>query len=131
MEGKISITRPSFHDGREVIAIEIYDTASRTTFCKMQIGMADFAAALTGQSQVPAQIEVRGLANVGLLKVSESRTATVSGRFHDRKFLQQWLTENCQEDGWVIDSYLGSQRSITWSDENTILNYSVHKFVPE
>lgn len=129
MEGKISITRPSFHDEREVIAIEIYDNASRTTFCRVQVGMADFAAALTGQSQMPADIEVRGLSNVGLVKLTESRCITLPGRLHDRKALQQWLTDNCQEEGWIIDNYLGSQGSIRWSDEGAVLNYSVHKFV--
>lgn len=130
MEGKISITRPSFHDEREVIAIEIYDNASRTTFCRVQVGMADFAAALTGQSQMPVQMELRGLAYVGLVKVAEKRTATVPGRFYDKAYLQQWLIDNCHEDGWIIDSYLGSQSSIKFSDDSTLLNYSVHKFVP-
>jgi hypothetical protein len=43
--------------------------------------------------------------------------------------LEQWLQDNAQEEGWIIDHYLGSQSSIDHMDGKTFLNYSVHKYV--
>ncbi len=131
MEGKISITRPSYGDGRNVIAIEIYDPASRTAFCRMQIDMADFAAALTGQSQMPVEMELRGLQNVGKKKITESRIALYPERLSNKEILAQWLKDNHQEEGWIIDTYLGSQRSISYKENGIELRYSVYKFVDE
>ena len=75
---------------------------------------------------------MRGLEHVGKKKVTEPRTAIAPKSIpsHSRDELRAWLQENRQEDGWIIDSYLGSQNSVTRDQGETVLRYSVFKYVP-
>jgi hypothetical protein len=46
----------------------------------------------------------------------------------DREKMSKWIEDNCKEEGWRIDSYLGSQSSIGHRDGKTVLNYSVYRY---
>lgn len=132
MKGSITISRPSYGDGREKIRICVRDKASRGEFCEILVDYADFAKALTGLSETPMDFTCRGLENVGKKRVVEQRRIAAPGDgLHKREFMQNWLLENAQEPGWQINSYLGSQSSITRDHDTGIyyLNYSVFKFV--
>lgn len=124
MKGNISIGR----DSRNSINIEIQDEASRINFLKVKMTPEQFAMVLTGLSMVNVDFEVKGLSKVGLTKVIESRKVSCPISSYDRKILSQWLVENCQEEGWKIDTYLGSQRSITYENGITFLNYKVYRY---
>lgn len=96
----------------------------------VNMALADFALALTGFSEVEAAAEVSGLNNVGKVRVTESRSVVYTGGSdYDKNAQQKWLIENCQEEGWILDAYLGRQGSVTRQGDTTTLNYSVTKFV--
>ena len=126
---KLTISRPQYGDGRRKINLTIQDDASRIHFVGLEIDLDHMMEALTGFSYRPCDVEVRGLAYVGKTKVSERREIVCSLKTYNKEELSQWLEENAQEDGWVLDSYLGSQGSVVFSPEGTRLRYSVHKFV--
>lgn len=93
------------------------------------MGFADFAQALTGLSELDATATVRRLDVVGMKKVIEPRTIECPLKGYDRKELTSWLEENAKEDGWIIDTYLGSQGSVRYTDAGCVLNYRVFKYI--
>ena len=132
IEAEVTISRRSGYT--EHINISIKDRASRTEFVDLAMSLEDFALCLTGRSSVPATGEVRGLANIGLMKEVESRTARCPLQTFDRATLEQWLVDNCQEEGWILNPSLRSQHSIGHahaSDGTRLLRYSVIRYVPK
>jgi hypothetical protein len=130
VKGNISISRVT-SGGHDWIEIRIGDDASRIEFVEAKIEMEEYARLISGLSHQPCEIEVRGVNHIGKRKVSESRTAVAKIDTLGRKELQQWLIDNCQEEGWILDPYLGSQGSISRNDGKLLLRYSVYKFVEE
>lgn len=111
------------------ISICVQDHASHAQFLELEIDPAEFANALTGLSHVECTGEVRGLENVGKQIVSETRKVEYPhGGRPKRHELEAWLLLNCQEEGWIIDPYLGSQSSISNYDGKTFLNYRVKRY---
>lgn len=127
---KISITRPSWSDGKKAISITITDEASRVEFFDGEITLEDFAECVTGHGFKEIIAEVRGLDAVGKTRVKEDRSIEYTGpKTYKRDEYRAWLEENGKENGWIIDSYLGSQTSISHKGDKTFLNYSAHKFI--
>jgi hypothetical protein len=91
---------------------------------------ADFGQSITGLAYVDGELTVRDLDKVGRQLVVEKRRAVCPLNTYEKEALQAWLIENAQEDGWIVDSYLGSQRSVDREGDSTVLNYSVRKYVP-
>lgn len=129
LQGALSISRPTYGDGRELIAIRFEDKASGAQFLEATVSPHDFALALTGLSRVDVDMTVRGLQVVGLKKIREARTAINPPQNYSKCFHEAWLQENCQEDGWILDCYLGSQSSISRSGDETTLRYAVYRYV--
>lgn len=124
INGSLGISRRS----DDKICIEISDEASGVTFVLAEIEPYDFAQLITGLHGVKAQCKVRGLDVVGKKKVRESRKVICPVNSYDRKFLESWLNDNCQEEGWRLDNYLGSQNSTFSVSEGTGLNYAVYRY---
>lgn len=126
--GTISISRNS----NDLINIRIKDDPSRTEFIDVEMSMEDFAHAITGLSGVAVEGEVRGLDRIGKERVRESRSVLQPKELthKPREKTVEWLKANCQEEGWILDTHLGSQGSLK-SDGigNTTINYSVYKYV--
>jgi hypothetical protein len=121
----VTITRTS----RDLISIRLRDSASRIEFVEVTMSLDDFARAVTGLSEISAKAELRGLEHVGKTKQIEQRRVECPIKSYSRDVLQNWLEENCQEEGWIINSYLGSQNSISYKDDKTIINYSVYRYI--
>lgn len=124
----MAISRPSGRD-ESYISIELRDEESRTRFIDVKIPLAQFSEALTGLmvSGIPAH--VRGLDVVGKRKIIEPRSKEYPLKGHTRDLQEKWLVENAQEEGWILDPYLGSQGSVVTFNGKTVLNYHVHKYV--
>jgi hypothetical protein len=90
--------------------------------------LESFASAITGLSFVEAPAEVRRLDVVGKKKISERRSVICPISTYDKEILKVWLIENCKEDGWELDAYLGSQNSVGYVKDGTKLNYSVFRY---
>lgn len=124
---KITISKNS----NDEIHIRVKDTVSNIEFVDIAMSLADFAASITGLAMIDTATDVRGLEHVGKHKVVEQRTVVAPRMGYDRNDMKKWLNENCQEEGWIINDYLGSQGSIQSVDEGTLLRYWVYKYVKQ
>lgn len=114
MEGSITISRP--HGIKcDYISIKFRDESSRTGFMEARIRYADFAEALTGLSEVPCEITVRGLNRVGKQQEIDKIEFKVAGAKHKYGEELRRLAENSAKEhtpeGWEADKYYGSQNS--------------------
>jgi hypothetical protein len=128
-KGSVSISRNS----NDQVNIRIHDSASGTEFVDIQMTLENYALLITGLSRVEATGDVRGLDRVGKHRVIEQRSVVCPlVDVWDKKVFRQWLIENCQEEGWELNSYLDSQTSVSNNKDGTkTLNYSVVKYVED
>ena len=127
LQGKVTITR----DSNDMIRIRVRDDASRVEFATAEMTVEAFGYAITGLSDQPAEVTVAGLEFVGKRKVVEQRMARCPLSTYDKAELQAWLVANAAEAGWMLNTYLGSQGSITPQVGVTLLRYSVYKYVED
>lgn len=121
---EVGITRTS----RDEIHIRFQDKTSRAQFVDVTMTPADFTMALTGLYGVEAKAVVKGLDVVGKTKIVERRSIECPLSTYDKKELAAWLEANAKEEGWRVDTYLGSQSSVSHLNGKTILNYSVTRY---
>lgn len=124
MKAKITISRGS----DDKVRIRIRDDASRVEFVEVALTMEAYGYVLTGLSEQDAELTVRNLQWVGKKRVNERREVVCPIASYDRDFLSAWLKENAKEDGWIVDTYLGSQNSFSRAEGGTLLRYSVIKY---
>lgn len=124
INASITISRNS----RDTIRIRVKDDASRIQFIDVKMTPHDFAMAITGLSEIEVQADVHGLEHVGKTRVTEPRTAVCPLNTYDKDALRQWLKDNCQEPGWMLDDYIDSQGSVTWGKDNATIRYRVYRY---
>lgn len=95
------------------------------------MSLHEYAECITGLGHVPLAAEVRGLEYIGMKRVSERRSIECPLTCHNRKELEIWLEQNAQEEGWLLNTYLGAQDSVGHRNGKTVLNYTVTKYVKE
>jgi hypothetical protein len=113
----------------DMIRIELQDEASGARFVEVRLTFEEFALAVTGCHVSDVDTTVAGLANVGKVRVRETRELLCPLTSYNTDILEEWLVKNAQEDGWIVDPYLGSQTSKKYVDKGVLLRYSVHKFI--
>ncbi len=133
MKAKVTISRNS----RDIVRILIKDTLSKVKVCEVSLSLEDYAQIITGLSEVEGDVEYGNLLAVGKQKVVESRQAFCPAK--ERYSLpaeeaKAYLLEHCQEEGWTIDTYLGSKNSVTATCTSNglsgyTINYKVYKYV--
>ena len=129
-KGKITISRPLYGDGQNSISIEVTDELSGMRFLGVKLSYEAFAEAITGLGYRPCEIETRGLENLGKVRVCQPRSIDVLDIGYGKEGYQTWLEQNAQEEGWILDTYLGSQNSIQHLPNGMKrLNYSVTQYV--
>lgn len=127
MNFKVSITR--MQQSNNSISIMIEDVASSIEFLRMEMTPENFTKAITGIASQNAVGTTYNLEYVGKQRITEKRSVICPISSYDRTTFEQWLLDNCQEEGWTINTYLGSQTSIIRNDTTTTLNYTVTKFI--
>ena len=125
MKAKVTISRSS----DDLIRIRFRDEASGIEFAEVAMTPENFGYAITNLAEQVGDLEVRGLAYVGKKCVTEPRQIECPLNTYSREKLQVWLKSNAQEDGWVLDSYLGSQSSVDRKSGKIVLNYRVTKYI--
>jgi len=125
MKAKVTISRAS--DDR--VRIRIRDEVSGIDFAEVSLTVEAYGYAVTGLSEQPGELEVRGLQWIGKKRITEPRQIVCPLDTYNRDALEAWLQENGKEDGWLVSTYLGSQRSVSRVPEGTLLNYSVTRYV--
>jgi hypothetical protein len=124
IDAQVTISRQSNNE----VHITLVDSASRIEFVDVKLSLEEFANAITGLSYIECEADVRRLDVVGKRKVTSLRTVICPLDTYDKGRLRAWLEESCQEDGWEIDSYLGSQGSVSHTSEGTRLHYAVYRY---
>lgn len=127
MNFKVSITR--MQQSNNSISIMIEDVASSIEFLRMEMTPENFTKAITGIASQNAVGTTYNLEYVGKQRITEKRSVVCPISSYDRTIFEQWLLDNCQEEGWIISTYLGSQSSIIRNNNTTTLNYTVTKFI--
>lgn len=125
IQGEMHIGRTS----HGMIHIEIKDETSGVKFLNMEIALEQFAMLITGAVQSHLPMAVKGLGIVGKQKIREVRQIVCPLDSYHKPKLEAWLIENAQEDGWILNHQLGSQSSVKSVGNESILSYSVHKYV--
>lgn len=124
----ITITRNSADE----IIIRVRCESSRNEFVEVRMTPHALGMALTGLSSVECETGLlRNPEVVGMRKIIEPRQAIYPMDSRNREQMQQWLIDNKQEDGWTLDTYLGSQNSIKHLHDGSgyVLKYRVFKYV--
>ena len=117
MKAKVSIIR----DSNDKVNITFRDDASGVKFAKVSLTMEAFGLVITGLVEQEGDLEVRGLQWVGKQRITEQRAIECPLNTYDRNELSKWLCDNAQEDGWLLDTYLGSQKSVSRKGDKTLL----------
>lgn len=132
MKIKAYLTISKHHGNREkVVGIVLRDENSRSQFFRGEISLENFAEALLGLAAVEMDAEVSGLQYVGKYKVTEDRQIVCPLITYKRDEMRDWLEKNGKEDGWTLNSCLGSQSSVSGHPDGHLLRYHVSKFVDE
>ena len=128
IDGSMTISRVSSGRG-DYISLTLRDEESRTTFATVKMDAATLGKVITGLSEQKVEIEVKGLDRVGKVRVVEPRILSVPGRIYSKEPLEALVEKTCQEEGWIVDSYLGSKSSVTHPDDNTtLIHYKVYRY---
>ena len=125
IKGEISCARTNHNK----IHIAIKCSSSRAEFLDVEITAEQFGQLVTGMYLSDINMSVDKLDIVGKKKVVEVRSVEFSNKNGLREYQEQWLVDNCQEEGWTINPYLRSQSSVKYVDGKTILNYTVYKYI--
>lgn len=145
LQGEISISKPSNSNGEDYISIRLIDRQSRTEFLKIEADPKELMLALTGLAAQDVKFQLRFPERVGkvrdsvrlkkTVKLNELAALGYSGSAFDRAELFKYLREHCQEEGWFVDTYLGSQGSVGHTevdgDKAVTLHYSKVRFVEQ
>lgn len=114
------------------ICLSIKDTDSFINFLKMELLPEDFMNCLTGLAYQPGIGEVYGTEFLGKTKQIEERTIEMplqNTDFWSSKEYSIWLKNNYKEEGWFIDTYLGSKNSIEYKEGKQFLNFTVYRYI--
>lgn len=96
---RVTITRPSDSSGEKYITLTFQDDRSGVVVLKANMGLADFAEALTGLGHVRASaVAYQGVPVIGRYKVSLTQRVEVLEREGDpwrsREYYESWLLQN-------------------------------------
>lgn len=125
MKGNVTISR----NNHDEVTIRFRCEASRVEFATLTLSLEAYAEAITGLSEVQGELQVVSLEHVGKNRITERRSIKCPLKWVEKNSYASWLKENAQEEGWTLNTHLGSQNSIQHRDDHTILNYSVTKYV--
>ena len=133
MKGKLTISRPQYHDNRKLISIQVKDGLSKTRFLDIEISYADFAECLTGMSEMECELKTRDLDKVGLKKETKSITFEFPECIYtNRKEIAYKMAckiVNANHDGWIASDYFGSKGSFFTQDGISMAKANLSRWV--
>lgn len=115
MKGRIHISRPSYGSGKEAICIEVIDESSGVQFIELEMALADFTKAVTGQAHVDVEFELRGVDLVGMVRENKTEEVYMPDGDYDKREQRAARALKKQEvDGWKgrIDDCLNMHKRI-------------------
>ena len=129
IKGSITISRPSYGDGRKKITIEIMDRNAVTRFLDIEIDYDKFAELVTGLSSVDCDFTVRGLDRVG--KTRESKTLEFPFKHVYTGIKESAYKEALKQtpEGWECSSYFSSQTSFFTKDDEDYARTNITRWI--
>lgn len=127
MKFNLSISRNS----KDRVGIRVKCDTSRITFLELDLSLEEYAWITTGLSEVEVSGTTKGLEYVGKEKVVEKRSLVLPEGVYklNKDEVVKYLEDNCQEEGWLLNTYLGSKDCIVYNGkDNYTVNYSVYKY---
>jgi len=122
MKHKARLTISRYQGDGGGIHIRVKDEEAGIEFLDLEVSLEEFANALTGMGMVPANMEVRGIENVG--KRIERMTFTFPlpeyTTYKDRKRIAAQVAQEVAPEGWTASSYFGSQESFFTGEDGLI-----------
>lgn len=117
--------------------IEVEDESSGIRFLKINLSAEQFMACLGRLANVECDLELQGLEQVGkALEVGEYEfkipAELYSHRYTNRNFFDdaaQELAQSQLTDGWIADSYFGSQGSFFQKDGEQWARVTIRRWV--
>lgn len=123
----------------DYVTLEFEEEVSGINFLNIQMSLKDFGDLLSGYGGVKLKAEIRNVENLGKTFKHEPRSVVlpkeesqrIGALKYDRKdgAYRHYLETHCQEEGWKLDTYLGSRESIVHTGGGTMLNYRVYRWV--
>lgn len=110
------------------VSIRIRDDASGLNIVELELSLEEFALAVTGMFVPNVSATMTRDPHLGQECISERRTVLYPDGGYDKDKAEKFLIENCQEEGWILDTYLGAQNSRIYRDGKTYLNYGVYRY---
>ena len=132
LEGRISI----FVD-EDGARIEITDHSSMTRFVKATLTSGQFMACLGRQGHVNCDLSVVGLDKVGKTVENSKLEFKIPAELYEIRYKEpdyftevaQLVAQNQLTDGWIADSYFGSQGSFFQKDGEQWARVTIRRWV--
>ena len=130
MKASITISRPSFGDGRNKIVVQIKDSLSKIRFLEVEIDLDIFTAALTGLSEQECDIKVKSLELVGKKKEQKHISFNMpKHNYENRNDIAMKYAKEILKDGWLFNGYLGSKDSFTGHGDDVQCNSTIYRYI--
>lgn len=132
MKGNITI----LVDGRGV-TIEVKDESSGIRFLKINLSAEQFMAGLGRLANVECDMDVCGLDLIGKTRETGKHEFKIPAELYNRRYKEQgYFNKTVQElaqsqlnDGWIADSYFGSQSSFFKKDGEQWARVTIRRWV--
>ena len=131
IKGKITISRPSCSDGKEVIVIKVKDENAVMEFLSIELSYENFTKAITGQGYIDCEFEVGNLDKVGKIRKTKKLTFQMPEDVYytyNREEIAYKIACEKAPKGWEVDKYFRSQDSFTYKDGKLYANAILHKW---
>lgn len=124
---KVQISR----DSNERVRIRIQDDFSRQIIADISMSLEMWTRVSFSEVWSGIDCECGDLTVIGKKKEIRDKQIICPLSYYKvgKAGLQEWLLENGAEDGWIVDPYLGSQKSVTSQDDSTLLSYTIYRYV--
>ena len=132
MKSKVTISRPSFSSGKEIISLTVKDVSSKIRFLELEIKLDDFAKILTGLSEVECDMKIRGLEFVGKKKEMKNFEFLVGVQeYSNRKESAFSIAKGLVQSGWFVREYFDSKGSFFIKDGEDWARTIIYRYVSD
>lgn len=129
IEGRISILI-----GADSTSIEIEDNNANTQFVKLRMTASEFQRALSRECMIKCELYIKGLDKIGKKHENKQFSFPISDELRSsanseklRVIAQDLLDE--QNEGWIADSYFGSQGSFSGYGDKCMAHATVRRWI--
>ena len=116
--------------GQESTTIEIYDSASSTTFVRVKLTPDQLSSALSRLSHSPCECSVHNLERLGKThEVTKFEFEIPETDWKTREKIAKETAEKLCPEGWKSDGYFSSQDSFFTKDGKKMARVTIRRWV--